>query len=64
MSRIQPPPTSQAQLDLFMPRPNVPRWNNLPLPVRQRIETQLAALLRQHATRLSNGKDANDERKN
>jgi len=62
MSRVQQAPTWRAQLDLFTPRPNIPWWNDLPRPVRQTIKTQLATLIRQHASRLSKGKESDDER--
>jgi hypothetical protein len=62
MSRIPRRPTAQAQLDLFTPRPPVPRWSNLPRTVRQTIKAHLATLIRQHAARLRNRKEADDER--
>jgi len=61
MSRLQQPPRWRAQLDLFAPRPNIPRWSDLPRPVRRTIKTQLATLIRQHASRLSQGKESDDE---
>ncbi|MCB9920646.1 MAG: hypothetical protein H6822_12540 [Planctomycetaceae bacterium] len=62
MSRVPRTPTSQAQLDLFTPRPNVPRWSHLPRATRQTIKRHLATLIRQHAARLRNGKEADHER--
>lgn len=62
MNRVPGRPTTQAQLDLFTPRPNVPRWSHLPRRARQTIKTHLATLIRQHAVRLRNGKEADDER--
>lgn len=62
MSRVPQKPTSQTQLDLFRPRPEVPQWNHLSRSTRQTIKRQLAALILQHATRLRKGKEADDER--
>jgi len=62
MNRIPRTPTSQTQLDLFTPRPNVPRWSHLPRAARQTIKTHLATLIRRHAARLRKGKEADDER--
>ena len=62
MSRVEQAPTWRAQLDLFAPRPSIPRWSELPRPVRRTIKTQLATLIRQHVSRLSHGKEAGDER--
>jgi len=42
--------------------PNVPRWSHLTWATRQTIETHMATLIRQHAARLRNGKEADDER--
>jgi len=62
MSRVPQRPTAQSQLDLFTPRPPVPRWSNLPRTARQTIKTHLATLIRRHAVRLRKGKEADDER--
>lgn len=62
MNRVPQRPTAQTQLDLFIPRPRVPRWSNLPPAAHQTIKSHLATLIRQHAARLRKGKEANDER--
>ena len=62
MSRVPWMPTLQTQLDLFTPRPNVPRWCHLPRTARQTIKKHLATLIRHRAARLRKGKEADDER--
>jgi len=62
MSRVPRMPTSQTQLDLFTPRPNIPRWSHLPRATRQTIKTHLATMIRQRAARLRRGEEADDER--
>jgi hypothetical protein len=62
MSHVQRMPRSHTQLDLFTPRPNIPRWNSLPRATRQTIKTHLATMIRQRAARLRRGREADDER--
>ena len=50
-----------AQLELFTPGPEVPRWKDLPARIRQKIETQLAQLIVQYANQPSTGKESDDE---
>ena len=61
MSRVPQRPMAQEQLDLFTPRPPVPRWSDLPRTTRQMLKAHLAMLIRRHAARLRKEKEADDE---
>ena len=52
----------QFQTRLFINRPNVPRWMDLPHQVKQEVRSSLARLLRQQRTAkpLDLGKDSNE----
>jgi len=53
-----------AQLSLFLPAPNRPRWRSIPPKSREVVVQLLAQLLRDHAKRQQVGRsdgDADDE---
>ena len=64
---MQRPPSYRHadQLNLFHPRPTVPKWHTLPAKVQQRVTRLLAQLLREHVTQRivhgDNNKGTSDE---
>ncbi len=57
-----PGPQRAAQLSLFHPLSNLPRWELLPREIRQQALTLLARLLREHWARGRAGEPAREAR--
>jgi len=55
----------RAQLDLFQPPPMMPRWEDLPAPVREQVLPLLVRLLKEHhdsSGEHASQKEVSDER--